>query len=498
MTSLTDPAMRTFGFDYDAASRPTLRTLPNGTFTEYSYDAAGRLEAVANRDASTDIASFTHTLNGIGDRTETVDAAGTHTFTYDALNRLAAAVRPPLLPNETYGYDSGGNRITSHLSATYTYDTTNRLLEDADYTYEYDPDGNLIERTHKTTSATDTFAYDGFGQRTSASFGDGTSVTYRYDALGRRIEKAVNGDARRYLYDGDALLYEIDATGAALARYTHASGTDQPLARDDGSVVFYHPDGLGSIYALSDATGAVAQTYTYDSFGHLLAETGSTVQSFTYTARERDGNEYYYRARYYDARIGRFLSEDPLKIAVASGAGDVTAATGNGALYAYVEDNPLNYTDPFGLYSIDPSCDKPPFNRRIIEQAVQRLIKTPLLECMPTLAFPLWFRLNIARFKCSPTPQELCAEAPYQKRVSYMGWENNWISLDMGLFTGRCQFLSGHPLESFILHELVHQIEIVQKEHGKRAYGCQIACFGPIAPQWGNPDANACPEDCRP
>jgi len=82
---------------------------------------------------------------------------------------------------------------------------------------------------------------------------------------------------------------------------------------------YFHADGLGSITSLSNAAGSIANTYTYDSFGKLTASTGSLVNSFQYTARESDTETglYYYRARYYDSSLGRFLLEDPLDLLAA-------------------------------------------------------------------------------------------------------------------------------------------------------------------------------------
>ncbi|MEE9912922.1 MAG: hypothetical protein K4571_14505 [Deltaproteobacteria bacterium] len=97
-------------------------------------------------------------------------------------------------------------------------------------------------------------------------------------------------------------------------RYIHGPGVDQPLAYQTGTnLYYYHTDGLGSVVALTDASGAVVQTYAYDSFGRIT-QSGSLVQPYTYTAREYDSETglYYYRARYYDPKAGRFLTRDPI------------------------------------------------------------------------------------------------------------------------------------------------------------------------------------------
>jgi len=81
-----------------------------------------------------------------------------------------------------------------------------------------------------------------------------------------------------------------------------------------GSFHYYHTDGLGSVNELTDASGNVARTYRYDSFGKISAQSGDLDQPFTFTGREYDTETglYYYRARYSDPKAGRFVSKDPL------------------------------------------------------------------------------------------------------------------------------------------------------------------------------------------
>jgi RHS repeat-associated protein len=169
----------------------------------------------------------------------------------------------------------------------------------------------------------------------------GTEVSYGYDALGRRIEKNVGGTVTRYVYDQLHILLELDGTNDLVARYTHGDGVDQPLAlQRDGESYFYHVDHLGSVRRLTDAAGATANAYEYDSFGRLRSAVVGVANPFTYTGREHDAESglYYYRSRYYDPHTGRFLNGDPLGL----GGGDPT-------LYAYAGNNPANTRDPFGL-----------------------------------------------------------------------------------------------------------------------------------------------------
>lgn len=112
----------------------------------------------------------------------------------------------------------------------------------------------------------------------------------------------------------------------------------------DGQTYYYHADGLGSIIAITDSNGNVVQRYEYNSFGEITYQQDANFkQPYTYTGREYDEESglYYYRARYYDAKIGRFITQDPISF-----------VGGDENLYSYVWQNPVNWIDPLGLDSL--------------------------------------------------------------------------------------------------------------------------------------------------
>ena len=129
----------------------------------------------------------------------------------------------------------------------------------------------------------------------------------------------------------------------------------QPLLPDrskcprGGATYYCEADGLGSITSLTAASGSVSQTYIYNSFGKPAGGTGTLTNPFQFTGRERDSGTdlYYYRARYYDRDIGRFISED------------LSATSGRENLYEYVGNNPINLYDPTGLAQTKPKQVKP-------------------------------------------------------------------------------------------------------------------------------------------
>jgi RHS repeat-associated protein len=163
------------------------------------------------------------------------------------------------------------------------------------------------------------------------------TASYRYDYLGRRRGIGVNGSDVYFVYNGQNLIAE---KGTSVADYVFGPGIDEPLAMSRaGSIYYYNTDGLGSIPIVNDTYGAVSGSYVYDAWGVIRAQTGSTPNPFGYTAREfAEAGLMYYRARYYNPNIGRFVSEDPIDF-----------DSGQVNFYAYANNMPSNMTDPFGL-----------------------------------------------------------------------------------------------------------------------------------------------------
>jgi RHS repeat-associated protein len=161
-----------------------------------------------------------------------------------------------------------------------------------------------------------------------------------------------------------------------VARYTHGANVDEPLAMLRSSATsYYERDALGSVTSLSNAAGALAQTYTYDSFGNTTTSSGSLTNPFRFTGREFDSETglYFYRARYFDPQAGRFLSEDPLGL------------WGGLNLYRYVKNNPTGYVDPSGMQesSVDAAMQQAIARDDIGE--IQALLDASGDELTPTL-----------------------------------------------------------------------------------------------------------------
>ncbi len=198
----------------------------------------------------------------------------------------------------------------------------------------------LVCRRTTSTCRTTSYTWDFENRLTGVTLpGSGGTVAFKYDPFGRRIYKSSSAGTSVFAYDGDNLIEETNSAGAVVARYSDGLNIDESLAMlRSAATSYYHADGLGSVTSLSNAAGALAQTYTFDSFGKQTASSGSLTNSFQYTARESDTETglYYYRARYYDPNPGRFLIEDPIQFRAGTN------------FYSYVHNHPLDLRDPTG------------------------------------------------------------------------------------------------------------------------------------------------------
>ena len=339
LSELTDNTNNTLIFSYDLSRRINNITYPNGVIGEFSHDSRGRLSDIAYRNNTTSILSQNYIYNNVGNVTSISETSSTRSFSYDADHQITSG--GTTLNPESYAYDEVGNRTTSHLSQDHNHNSANRLIQDDTFDYTYDADGNQNTRTHRASGEITTFVWNAEGELIEIQKPDNSVINYRYDATGRRIEKAIDGVPIQYVYDGQDILLELDASNALLAGYIHGDLIDLPLVlqRDDQHY-YYHSDRLGSIRAITDNSGNIENLYDYDSYGNPVISQESVLNPFEFTGREYDNESglYFYRSRLYDARAGRYISEDPI---------DFNAGDSN--LYRYTSNNPQNITDPTGL-----------------------------------------------------------------------------------------------------------------------------------------------------
>jgi len=256
----------------------------------------------------------------------------------------------------TYSYDKAGNNLNN--SAAY-HTKNNQMSENLFYKITYDNMGNIKTKYNKLSKETSTYTFNSRNQlikykKVDENKSSLKTLDYSYDAFNRRISKTEDGNLTQYLYDGDDIIAILDKQNQVIATITHNESIDTPLSITNvNGTFYYHRDHQGSIIALTDSSGAVVESFTYDNhYGSIVNHTVTTQTDnpYGYTGRELDTEElYYYRARYYDPTLQRFLGEDPIKF--------------NGQdfnFYRYVWNSPIKWSDPWGLKgfgNFDPKYD---------------------------------------------------------------------------------------------------------------------------------------------
>jgi RHS repeat-associated protein len=343
----------------------------------YAFDAAGRMTSLDHSQGSTSLAGYSWQYDAGNRVTQFVSLLdGAVNYNYDKTNQLtgadysAGAGLPTAPPDESYAYDANGNRtITGYVTGP-----NNQLLSDGTYDYEYDKEGNRILRTNIATGETIQYEWDHRNRLIKITDKDATSeitqvAEYTYDFQNRRIAKSLSTlhsplSTTYYLYDGnrwerghagDHIALQFDGAGTLTNRYLYGPAVDQILADEQidqvlgptaaGKVLWPLADNLGTVRDLADFDDvtdvtSIANHRQYDSFGEIIADSNSAIDHiFVFTGRQRDEESgfHYYRARYFDSKIGRFVGEDPISF-----------QAGDANLQRYVGNGATNLVDPSG------------------------------------------------------------------------------------------------------------------------------------------------------
>jgi RHS repeat-associated protein len=234
------------------------------------------------------------------------------------------------------------------------------------FTYDYNLANQLTASTNVLTDQTTGYKYDLAGRLTAygavSQFPNYTDVTLGWDAENRLTSYSANGQTTTYAYNGYGDRYSQQVDNGAPTFYTLDYNTDltQVLAATTNSQTtnyltgigeqssnnawsYYNTDGLGSVRQMTDASGAITYAASYEPYGTPFEQwpNPQTASAFGYTGESTDANSLVYlRARYYDPRLGVFLSKDPFEGVLTS------ALSQNG--YSYAHGNPVRYTDPSG------------------------------------------------------------------------------------------------------------------------------------------------------
>ncbi|MEJ1969110.1 MAG: RHS repeat-associated core domain-containing protein [Rhizomicrobium sp.] len=381
-TTQTIPGLsgtKTVSYQYDASSNRTRLTWPDGYYVQYGFDALNRMSTAAENGATTlatysydplsrrtglaygngasvasaysaagDLTSLVHDLLGTADdATTTLTYTPAHQLGRESVSNAAWDRSPPTTATVAYT-PNGLNQYATVGGAGFVHDAQGNLTSDGARTFAYDAENRLLTAT--VAGTTTTYAYDPRGRRTARltptvggpRWGTATWGAFPWTA-------ALAGPGTTFFLDsGDDEIAELDPSGTVTRRFVPGPEIDEPIAMvtaSTGAREYLHANHQGSIVATSDDTGALAEgPLTYDAYGACYAGATNTPCAATgipyrFTGRRYDPETglYYYRARYYDPGIGRFLQTDPV------GYGDDLD------WYSYVGNDPTNENDPRGL-----------------------------------------------------------------------------------------------------------------------------------------------------
>jgi RHS repeat-associated protein len=345
------------GFSYDPVGRlSSLTRTANGDFattinTGYTLDLLDRVTSITHskgmgEDAST-LSQFTYGYDVGGRVVGSTGPEGSLSFALDANGQLLSVTGSR---SEDYAFDATGNRTSNSTAAG------NLLLNDGQYSYTYDLEGNQKTKTRISDGQLTEYFWDHRNQLTKAMVKDANGtllkeLRFTYDVEGRRVGEWVDADGAGpeepdqvwTVFDGVNPYMDFDGEGELQTRYLYGPGIDELFARigtGEEDPQWYLADRLGSVRQIVGASGAVLDEISYDSFGGILSESNpSQGDRFKFTGREYSPELgiYYYRARWYDPGSGRFISQDPIGF-----------SAGDPNLYRYVGNAPGDATDPLG------------------------------------------------------------------------------------------------------------------------------------------------------
>jgi RHS repeat-associated protein len=279
-------------------------------------------------------------------------ATGTQNFarsyTYDALNRLftmSDSNTSQACRGLSWAYDAWGNRTAQNVTAGTCWSSAvavnnkNQLMGSP---YQYDAAGNMI------ADGSHTYTYDAENRLTAVD--GGSTATYSYDAVGRRVEKILGTTRTDYVYDlSGNVVSEINNICASIcwaAFYLRLNG--QLVAEyENGTTYFFHGDHLGSTRLVTGMNQAVVQNLDYLPFGENNS-TDSHISTHEFTGDERDAETSldHTQFRQYTSSLARWMTPDPAGLAAVD---PMNPQSWN--RYAYVLNDPVDLVDPLGLSS---------------------------------------------------------------------------------------------------------------------------------------------------
>ena len=252
--------------------------------------------------------------------------------------------------NYAYTYDGNGNILAANVGGTaHTYTYGNSVWKDLLTAYDgqtitYDDIGNPLAYLNGMT-----FTWQN-GRELTTMTKNGVTTTYAYNADGGRYTKTVGDTVTQYYYLGGKLYAETTGNNTIVYLYDE-TGTPYAFTLN-GTKYYYEYNLMGDVIGLFDNTGTRVVRYYYTPYGDLASMVDNTttgvgsINPIRYRGYYYDTETgfYYCGSRYYDPEIGRWINADGY------------VSTGQGILsynmFAYCGNNPVNYSDPTGGFSI--------------------------------------------------------------------------------------------------------------------------------------------------
>jgi RHS repeat-associated protein len=276
-------------------------------------------------------------------RSETMPgAANTYSYSYDPAGRLDAVTRN--YATDSYVYDANSNRLRETTASgvlSGMYDAQDRLLAYGSTSYAYTANGELASQ--QGDNGVTSYEYDSLGNLAAATLPTGARITYVVDAENHRVGKAVNGLLQAgFLYNGDQIVAQLDGSNQLVSQFVYGTNASSPDYMVSGGVTYrIFSDQLGSpVIVVDTSTGALAEEISYDEFGNIISDTNPGFQPFGFAGGlyDQDTKLVHFGAREYSPAIGRWTAKDPTLF-----------AGGDTNLYSYVLNDPVNRTDLSGL-----------------------------------------------------------------------------------------------------------------------------------------------------
>jgi RHS repeat-associated protein len=314
---------------------------PNGVIVSYDHDAAGRMTGIrVEGPGGKRLAEVSYEYDRFGQPIRERDTKGLGWMVYLDRNGQIACIADGAGQITKLRYDERGNLLKAG-PLSWAYDTSNRLVSTDKELFLYDDDGNLsIRQAHTRFN----YEWDSLNRLTRIEAMASGTISYQYDLLDRRVSKKVGNKQIHFFIDNYDVLFEFDVNKEIRKLFLLGSEIDELFGVVIGDEIFYIiQDGMRNVRWITDVHGTLVGEFKYGLWGEVEGDSSILTKiGYGYRGRAYDAETgfYYFRARYYDPRLRRFISVDP-------DSGSVYIPLTRHP-YLFHRNNPTLFDDPFG------------------------------------------------------------------------------------------------------------------------------------------------------